>query len=126
MHIIDRKYCCNNKLSSFINLTNTLALQFPSLGVTIHNTSSIYEVDNKTQVVYKNEGQTPKSDIPSNIAPKIVTPENYLHIWDSSATLISQLANVTIFGEILGGIPLAGAYPKMNYKQHRKQNILTC
>ena len=37
-------------------------------------------------------GQTPKSDIPPNIAPKIVTPENYLQIWDSSATLIGQLA----------------------------------
>ena len=56
-------------------------------------------------------GQTPKSDIPPNIAPKIVTPENYLQIWDSSATLIGQLATVTIFGAILGGIPLSGAYP---------------
>ena len=56
-------------------------------------------------------GQTPKSDIPPNIVPKIVTPENYLQIWDSSATLIGQLATVTIFGAILGGIPLSGAYP---------------
>ena len=55
--------------------------------------------------------QTPKSDIPPNVAPKIVTPENYLHIWDSSATLIGQLAIVTLFGAILGGIPLSGPYP---------------
>ena len=56
-------------------------------------------------------GQTPKSDIPPNIAPKIVTPKNYLQIWDSSATLISHLAIVTLFGAILGGIPLSGPYP---------------
>ena len=56
-------------------------------------------------------GQTPKSDIPPNIAPRIVTPENYLQIWDSYATLIGQLATVTIFGAILGGIPLSGVYP---------------
>ena len=56
-------------------------------------------------------GQTPKSGIPPNVAPKIVTPENYLQIWDSSATLIGQLAIVTLFGAILGGIPLSGAYP---------------
>ena len=56
-------------------------------------------------------GQTPKSDIPPNIAPKIITPGNYLQIWDSSATLIGQLATVTVFGAILGGIPLSGAYP---------------
>ena len=56
-------------------------------------------------------GQTPKSDIPPNVAPKIVTPENYLQIWDSSATLIGQLAIVTLFGAILDGIPLSGAYP---------------
>ena len=43
---------------------------------------------------------------PPNIAPKIVTPENYLQIWDSSATLIGQLATVTIFGAMLGDIPL--------------------
>ena len=55
-------------------------------------------------------GQTPKSDIP-NIAPKIVTPENYLQIWESSATLIGQLAIVTLFGAILGGKPLSGPYP---------------
>ena len=54
-------------------------------------------------------GQTPKSDIPPNVAPKIVTPKNYL--WDSSATLIGQLAIVTLFGAILGGIPLSGPYP---------------
>ena len=59
--------------------------------------------------VYK--GQTPKSDIPPNIAPKIVTPENYLQIWDSSTTLIGQLATLTIFGAILDGIPLSGPYP---------------
>ena len=58
------------------------------------------------------KGQTPKSDIPPNIAPKIFTPENYLQIWDSSsATLIGQLAIVTLFGAILGGIPLYGPYP---------------
>ena len=55
-------------------------------------------------------GQTPKSDIPPNIAPKIVTPENYLQIWDSSAMLIGQSGIVTLFGAILGGIPLSGAY----------------
>ena len=60
------------------------------------------------------KGQTPKSDIPLNIAPKIVTPENYLQIWDSSATLIGQLGIVTYFGAILGGIPLSGAYPIIN------------
>ena len=58
------------------------------------------------------KGQTPKSDIPPNIAPKIVTPENYLQIWDSSATLIGQLATITIFGAILGGIPLSGPHPE--------------
>ena len=57
-------------------------------------------------------GQTPKSDIPPNIAPKTVTPEYYLQMWDSSATLIGQVAIVTRFGAILGGIPLSGAYPK--------------
>ena len=51
------------------------------------------------------------SDVPPNIAPNIVTPENYRQIWDSSATLVGQLATVTIFGAILGGIPLSGAYP---------------
>ena len=56
-------------------------------------------------------GQTPKSDIPPNIAPKVVTPVMYLQIWDSSATLIGQLAIVTVFGAILGGIPLSGPYP---------------
>ena len=52
-------------------------------------------------------GQTPKSDIPPNIAPKVVTPENYLQILDSSATMIGQLAIVTLFGAILGGINTA-------------------
>ena len=56
-------------------------------------------------------GQTPKSDIPPNIAPNVITPENYLQICDSSATLIGQLAIVTLFGAILGGIPLSGPYP---------------
>ena len=60
----------------------------------------------------KKNGQASKSDIPLNIAPKVVTPENYLQIWDSSATLIGQLAIVTLFGAILGGIPLSGPYPK--------------
>ena len=59
--------------------------------------------------------QTPKSDIPPNIAPKLVTPENYLQICDSSATMIGQLAIVTFFGAILGGIPLSGPYPNINY-----------
>ena len=59
-------------------------------------------------------GQTPKSDIPPNIAPTIVTPENYLQIWDHSVTLIGQLAIVTLFGAILGGIPLSGPYPSGN------------
>ena len=62
--------------------------------------------------------QTPKSDIQPNIAPKVVTPENYLQICDSSATLISQLGIVTILGAMSGGIPLSGAYPfkKLNAK----------
>ena len=51
-------------------------------------------------------------DIPPNIAPKIITPKNYLQIWDSSATLIDQLTTVTIFRAMLGGIPLFGPYPK--------------
>ena len=58
--------------------------------------------------------QTPKSDTPPNIAPKIVTPENYLQICESSATMIGQLATVTTFGAILGGIPLSGVCP-INY-----------
>jgi len=57
-------------------------------------------------------GQTPKSDIPPNIAPKHVTPENYLYICGSSVTLIGQLATLTTFGAMLGGIPLYGAYSK--------------
>ena len=56
----------------------------------------------------------PKSDIPPNITPKVVTPENYLQISESSATLIGQLAIVTLFGAILGGIPLSGPYPIKN------------
>ena len=56
-------------------------------------------------------GQTPKSDISPNIAPKSVTPENYLEICDSSTTLIGQLAIVTLFGAILSGIPLSGPHP---------------
>ena len=42
--------------------------------------------------------QTPESGISPNIAPKSVTPKNHLQIWDSSATLIGQLATVTTFG----------------------------
>ena len=49
-------------------------------------------------------GQTPESGIPPNITPKIVTPEIHLQIWVSSATLIGQLATVTIFGAIVCGI----------------------
>ena len=56
-------------------------------------------------------GQTPKSDITPNVEPKVVTSENYLQIWDSSATLIGQFAIVTLFGAILGGIPLSDPYP---------------
>ena len=44
-----------------------------------------------------------------------MTPENYLQIWDSSATLLGQLAFETLFGAILGGIPLFGAYPFKYY-----------
>ena len=44
--------------------------------------------------------------------PKIVTQEYYLQMWDSSVTLIGQVAIVTLFGAILGGKPLSGAYPK--------------
>jgi len=53
--------------------------------------------------------------IPPNIASKVVTPESYLQICDSSATLIGQLAIVTVFGAIFGGIPLSGAYPNIFY-----------
>ena len=60
------------------------------------------------------KGQTPKSGIPPNVAPKIVTPENYLQIWDSSVTLIGQLAIVTLLGAIIGGMPLSGPYPFKN------------
>ena len=60
------------------------------------------------------KGQKPKSDTPPNVAPKIVTPENYLQICDSSARLTGQLSIVTIFGAILGGIPLSGTYPPKN------------
>ena len=63
---------------------------------------------NKNKNITFSFGQTPKIDIPPNIAPKVVTPENYLQIWDSSATLIGQLAIVTLFGAIFGGIPLSG------------------
>ena len=56
-------------------------------------------------------GQTPKNDIPPNIAPKIVTPEIYLQIWDSSVTLIGQLSIITLFGAMLGSIPRSGSYP---------------
>ena len=66
------------------------------------------------------KGQTPKSDILPNFAPKIVTPENYLQIFDSSATLIGELAIVMLFGAILGGIPLSGPYPKKNYPTFRR------
>ena len=60
------------------------------------------------------EWETPKSDIPPNIAPKNVTPEIYLQIyifWDSSAMLVDQLGIVTLFGAMLSGIPLSGVYP---------------
>ena len=68
------------------------------------------------------KGHTPKSDILPNIAPKIVTPEIYLQIWESSATLIGQLGiffrdadwsvgNCNDFCAKLGGIPLSGVYP---------------
>ena len=69
------------------------------------------------------EGQTPKSDIPPNIAPKIVTPENCLQIWDSSTTLIGQLAIVTLFGAIFCGIPLSGPYPFQNKKHKEFQRV---
>ena len=62
-------------------------------------------------------GQTPKSDTPPNIAPKIVTPETYVQICDSYATLIGQLAIVTLFGAKLGGVPLFGPYP-LHYLAH--------
>ena len=57
-------------------------------------------------------GQTPKSGIPPNIAPKVVTPESYVQVCDYYATLIGQFATITTFGAILCGIPLSGAYPK--------------
>ena len=70
--------------------------------------SELFIVHKKRAPVFL-KGQTPKSDIPPNVAPKTVTPDIYLQIWDSSATLIGQLAIVTLFGAILGGIPLSGA-----------------
>ena len=54
---------------------------------------------------------SPESGIPPNIAPKSVTQTIHLQICDLSATLIGQLAIVTIFGAILGGIPLFGVCP---------------
>ena len=65
--------------------------------------------------LFFNFGQTPKSDIPPNIAPEVVTPENCLQICDSSATQIGQLAIVTLFGAILFSIPLSGPYPLIFY-----------
>ena len=55
-------------------------------------------------------GQTPKSDIPPNVAPKFVASEIYLQICDSFAMLIGEVVIVTLFGAMLGGIPLSGAY----------------
>ena len=55
-------------------------------------------------------GQTekPKCDIPPNIAPKIVTVAN----WPISVAEETQIGRwifgVTVFGAILGGIPLSG------------------
>ena len=48
---------------------------------------------------------------------RLILRQNSLHqkmmfkIFDSSATLIGQLAIGTLFGAILGGIPLSGPYP---------------
>ena len=53
---------------------------------------------------------SPESGIPPNIAPKRVTQTIHLQIGDLSA-LIGQLAIVTIFGAIFGGIPLFGVCP---------------
>ena len=64
----------------------------------------------------------PQSDTPPNIAPKVVTSENYLRTCDSSATLIGHLAIVTLSGTILGGIPLSGPYRKtpINERVYRR------
>ena len=70
----------------------------------------LFKVESPRSTLFNRRADA-KSDIPPNIAPKMVTPENYLQIWDSSATLIGQLAIVTLFGAILGGIPLSGPYP---------------
>ena len=56
------------------------------------------EVVLRETFLYFNYGQTPESGIPPNISPKTVTPKIHLPIWVSSATLIDQLATVTIFG----------------------------
>ena len=77
------------------------------------------------------EGQTSKSDIPPNVAPKNVTPEKYLQIWDSYATLIVQLSIETLFGAIIGGTPLSGSYPFGNVqrpkvcKVHKRYTLVT-
>ena len=63
------------------------------------------------------KGQAPKSDIPPNIAPKVVTPEIYLQVWDSSATLIGQLAIVTLFVAIFEFTKLSG---RALYGSHRQ------
>ena len=67
-------------------------------------------VDKLNEDLEVKKGQTPKSDIPPNITPKVVTPEIYLQICDSSATLIGPLGIVTLFDAVLGGIPLSGVY----------------
>ena len=69
-------------------------------------------------------GQTPKSGIPPNNAPKVVTRENYLHICDFYATLIGQSAIITLFGAILGGISLFGAYHFFIYYYYILQKSL--
>ena len=72
------------------------------------------------------KGKTPKSDILPNIAIKNVTPENYFQIWDSSAMLIGQLAIVTLFSAIIGGIPLSGPYPMQNLINFSSVIIFVC
>ena len=103
----------------FFKYSETLRFYYLVAGIIIiHPVFSLKKQKGKARGLnepIKIKGQTPKSDIPPNIAPKIVTSENYLRICDSSAMLIGQLAIVTLFGAILGGIPLSGPYPLIFY-----------
>ena len=71
------------------------------IGLATLSPSSVILAVPLTVIPTSKKGQAPKSDIPPNIAPKVVTPEIYLQVWDSSATLIGQLAIVTLFVQYL-------------------------